>query len=87
MWSHPETIVRVLLAILGFAGALFAPWPFPVLCMILLSLRFAAWEVPLIGFFIDMMWLPGNHFMIPYFMIFGIALVWLASPVRRQLLL
>jgi hypothetical protein len=55
--------------------------------MVLLSLRFAAWEVPLIGLYMDFLWLPGGHFMMPYFLIFGIAVVWLASPLRRQLLL
>jgi len=87
MWFPPETVVRVFLALAGCAAALFAPWPFAVACMVLLSLRFAAWEVPLIGLLMDLLWLPETHFMIPYCTVFGIAVVWLASPLRRQLLL
>ena len=88
MWSHPETLVRTLLVLVGCIGMLFAPWWVPLTCMILLSLRFAAWEVPLMGLLMDFLWLPsGAHFMFPLFAIFGIVLVWCTSPLRKQLLL
>jgi len=88
MWYHPEKFVRTFLALAGFLGALFAPWWVPLGCMILLSLRYSAWEVPLIGLCVDFLWLPsGGHFMVPVFTLLGIIIVWAASPLRRQLLL
>ncbi len=83
-----ETSTRVALALAGFFGVLFAPWWVPLSCMILLSLRYAAWEVPLIGLLLDFLWLPsGEHFAVPIFTLLGIIVVWAASPLRRQLLL
>jgi hypothetical protein len=88
MSYRPETVVRILLALAGLFGALFAPWWVPLICMILLSLRYPAWEVPLTGLLMDLVWLPsGGHFAIPLFTILGIIIVWLAAPLRRQLLL
>ena len=84
----PETYLRIFVAFVGFVGALFAPWWVPLICMILLSLRFTAWEVPFIGLLIDFLWLPsGTGFHPPLFMLIGIALVWIASPLRKQFLL
>lgn len=83
-----ETYLRVFVALIGFFGALFAPWWVPVICMVLLSLRFTAWEVPFIGLLIDLLWLPGNNTVsIPVFTLIGIVLVWVASPLRKQFLL
>jgi hypothetical protein len=88
MSYHLETPVRLILALAGFFGVLFAPWWVPLVCMILLSLRYAAWEVPIIGLCMDLVWLPsGGHFAIPVFTLLGIIIVWSASPLRRQLLL
>ena len=88
MSSRSEKILRVFVAIAGFSGVVFAPWWLPVICMVLLSLRYAAWEVPLIGLLMDLAWLPaGGHLAIPVFTLLGIAVVWLTSPLRRQLLL
>lgn len=87
MWYRSEVSVRVLVALAGFLGVLFAPWWVTPVCMVLLSLRYAAWEVPLMGFCMDCLWLPGGHFSVPVFTILGIVVVWFASPLRRQLLL
>jgi hypothetical protein len=87
MSSPLEKYVRIALALIGIIGALFAPWWLAVTCMVLLSLRFPAWEVPFIGLTIDLLWLPGDGFHIPVFTLLGILLVWLASPLRRQFLL
>ncbi len=85
MWS-PADLFRALLAALAVVGALVAPWWLPAACMLLLSLRFDAWEVPLIGLWVDLLWLPTPH-SIPWFTLYGIAVVWLAAPLRKQLLL
>ena len=80
--------MRTFIALVAVTSALFAPWWVPALFMIALSLRYEAWEVPLVGFFMDLLWLPqGGHLILPMYTIFGIAVVWLASPLRKQLLL
>jgi hypothetical protein len=87
MWSRPEHLARAGLAIAAVLGALFLPWWVPALCMTLSSLRFPAWEVPLIGLFMDFLWQPADHFALPLFTIFGIIIVWVTRPLRKQLLL
>ncbi len=80
------TSIRVLLALVGFLGIFSAPWWVPLICMIALSLRYYAWEVPFIGLFMDLMWLPEAGFQIPMFLIGSIALVWICAPLRQQFL-
>lgn len=80
-------LARIVLVLLALLGALFMPWWVPVLCMLVLSLRYEAWEVPLIGLWMDLLWLPGGHLGIPYFTLFGLFVAWAATPIRRQLLL
>lgn len=78
--------VRLALDVLALVFALFGPWWLPLLCMILLSLRFPAWEVPVLGLFMDFLWMPSTTFF-PYYTLAGIALLILSAPIRRQLLL
>jgi hypothetical protein len=89
--SYPRSnVVRIALALVGAFGALFLAWWVPLICMILLSLRWAAWEVLMIGLFMDFLWLPGSGsggFHLPFFTIGGIALVWMCAPLRAQFLM
>ncbi len=79
--------IRIFLAIGGLASVLFAPWWVPLLCMLILSLRYPAWEVLAIGLLMDFMWLPGGvGFSIPLFTILVICIVWMFGPLRNQLL-
>lgn len=88
MSSNLETSVRILLAIVGFVGAVIAPWWVPLACIVLLCLRFAAWEALAIGLFMDLLYLPhGAHFSVPLYTLFAIAAVWLMQPMRAQFLL
>lgn len=87
MLYRSEKTVRICVALAGFFGMLFAPWWVPLICMVLLSLRYAAWEVPIMGLCMDLLWLPGGHLTIPIFTVLGIIIVWVASPLRRQLLI
>ncbi|MBI5457158.1 hypothetical protein HY971_00310 [Candidatus Kaiserbacteria bacterium] len=80
------TSIRVILALIGFLGIFFAPWWVPLICIIALSLRYPAWEVPIIGLLMDLLWLPGEGFQIPLFLIGSIALVWVCAPLRSQFL-
>lgn len=79
-----RTSIRIAIALLGITSVLFAPWWVPLLCMIVLSLRYPAWEVPLIGLFMDLMWLPATGFELPLFLIGGILLIWICAPLRSQ---
>ena len=82
-------IARISIALVGIAGAFFAPWWLPAVCMVLLSLRWRAWEVPLLGLLIDFLWLPAGSPLIhvPLFTLTGLAIVWLFEPMRSQFLL
>ncbi len=86
IFSPSETKIRTLVALVGLLGAFFAPWWVPLVCMIGLALRYPAWEVLFIGLTIDLLWLPGEHFEAPVFLITGIALVWICAPLRNQFL-
>ena len=81
--------VRVFLGILGILGTLFAsPWV-PVACIVLLALRFAAWEAIFIGFAMDLLWLPTGSLLhpFPFFTVGALLLVWALEPLRRQFLI
>lgn len=60
-----------------------------VIVMIMLSLRFRAWEVVLIGLATDLLWHPGPGILapLPLFTIGAALLVWGLEPLRKQLLL
>jgi len=83
-----ENSVRIGVAALGFFGALYiSPWV-PVVCIVLLAIRFRAWEAIVLGVFIDLMWLPGGHFAsLPLFTMGSIVVVWLLEPLRSEFLL
>ncbi len=78
---------RLAIAIIGFLGAIIAPPWVPVIAIVALSVRFRAYEAILIGFFVDMLWLPaalpGSW---PLFTIGSIALVWVLEPLRLEFL-
>ena len=81
--------MRHVLAIIGFVGSLvLAPWV-PIACIILLAVRYRAWEAILLGAFIDLLWLPtgiGWH-TLPSFTIAAIVIVWGFEPLRAQFLI
>ncbi len=81
-----EIKIRFFFAVIGIAGAFFAPWWVPLICMIALALRYPAWEVLFIGLVMDLLWLPGEGFEMPVFLIAGIVLVWICAPLRQQFL-
>ncbi len=89
MWLRPGRIVRVALIVAAIAGALCAPLWVPLSCMLALSVRYRAVEVPFIGLCVDLLWLPsvGWAHPLPLFTILGVALLWLFEPLRRELLL
>jgi hypothetical protein len=87
MSYHHVISVRTFLAVVGVIGVFIAPWWVPLVCMLILALRYASWETLFIGLLMDLVWLPGGGFPIPLFTIGGIALVWIFMPLRRQFLI
>src|SRR6185295_13300338 len=60
MSNRLENSVRIFVAALGFVGAMFiSPWV-PIVYIVLLALRFRAWEAVVLGAFVDFLWLPGS---------------------------
>ncbi len=86
IFSPSETKIRAVLCLVGLLGAFFAPWWVPLICMIGLALRYPAWEVLIIGLVMDLLWLPGEGFHTPVFLIGAIVLVWICAPLRNQFL-
>lgn len=81
-----ETSIRIALAALGLVSVFFAPWWVPLICMLVLSVCYPAWEVLVIALVMDLVWLPGTGFELPLFLIGGIALVWICAPLRSRFL-
>ncbi len=78
---------RLAIAAIGFLGALIAPPWVPMLCVVVLALRFRAAEAVLIGFFMDMLWIPaGLPAMLPLYTIASIIIVWGLEPLRLEFL-
>lgn len=89
MWYRLSNKVRPILAVVGFLGAVVAPPWVPLIAMLLLALRFAAWEIVAIGFFVDLIWFPlsaGGLASLPIFTLIGIVLVWGLEPLRSEFL-
>ncbi len=81
-----ETKIRIVVGLVGFVGAFFAPWWVPLVCIILLALRYPSWEALFIGLVMDLLWLPSGGFHIPVFLTAAIVLVWICAPLRNQFL-
>ncbi len=81
--------MRATLAFVGFVSALVLPPWVPILCIVLLSVRYRAWETLAIGALIDYTWLPFATAMqsLPLCTVIAILLVWGLEPLRRQFLL
>jgi hypothetical protein len=78
-------LLRIAVAVIGFLSAIFLPWWIPVICIIILALRWRAWEAIFLGVFMDLLWLsPGVG--LPLFTIFAIAIVWVFEPLRNEFL-
>ncbi|MBM3272614.1 hypothetical protein FJY94_05070 [Candidatus Kaiserbacteria bacterium] len=78
--------MRYLLVAIGVIGALVAPPWVPVIAIVALSVRWQAWEAPMIGLLVDFMWLPAGLSLaaIPYYTLLSLAIVWFLEPVRAR---
>ncbi len=82
------TSIRVLLGALGLFGILSGPWLLTPISIVLLSLRFRAWEALFLGLLMDLTFEPAGGFFhsIPLFTLGAILVVWVFEPLRKQLL-
>jgi len=87
MSFHLKNKVRVSLFFLGVIAVVFTPPWVPLIVMVAAALRYAAWEVLLIGLFADLVWLPALPVSLPLFTIASLVLVWGFEPLRREFLL
>ena len=86
MYYLRNNSIRVVLGAVGFLGALFASPFLPLIAMILLTLRFRAWEVLLLGLVMDFLWLPGLFlYPVPLFTVGALILLWGLEPLRNEL--
>ena len=89
MWflSKNSTLLRTVLVLVALIGVIVGPPWLPLLCMILISLRWAAWDVLLIGLLEDFLWMPDTVLQgIPFYTITALILVWGLDPLRREFL-
>jgi hypothetical protein len=84
-----QNSVRVVIALFGIISVFILPWWVGVACIVLLALRYQAWEAIVIGALIDLTWLPSNPtaHALPVFAILAIIIVWGFEPLRAQFLL
>ena len=80
-----ENNFRIGLTLLGVMAAIFGPAWFTLVPMVLLSMRFRAWEVIVLGLLTDFLWLPGLR--LPLYLVAAIVIVWVFEPLRKELLL
>lgn len=76
---------RAIFVCIALAGIFVGPWWITPFAMLLLALRFQAWEVPCIGLCADVLW--GAHGFLPLYTLFGLILTWVFEPLRERLLL
>ena len=82
------SLFRVGLALFGFGSIFFLSPIFVFLIMIILSVRFRAWEALFMGLIMDFMWAPGQSMMmlVPFATLLSIFIVWALEPLRSELL-
>ena len=83
--------LRIIVAAIGFIGVVFLPPWVPLLCIVLLAVRFRAGDAILIGAFMDLTWLPSGMIFssihtLPLFTVAALLIVWGFEPLRAQFL-
>ena len=80
--------MRPLVVFAGFLGVVIGLVWLPLVAMILLAVRYRAWEIVIIGLLLDFAWQPLGPFVsaLPVFTVVSIILVWIFEPIRTQFL-
>jgi hypothetical protein len=81
-------MIRVIVGLFGFTSIFFLSPIFVFLAVIILSVRYRAWEALFMGLILDFMWSPGGSMMmlIPFATLLSIFIVWALEPLRSELL-
>jgi hypothetical protein len=80
--------MRIALSLFTVIAAFFLPTWVAFFGIVLLALRYRAWEAIIIGALIDLTWLPQTAFhTLPLCTILSIVIVWGFEPLRQQFLL
>src|SRR3989344_1238649 len=83
--------IRPALGLFGLFCAFIAPPWVTLLVMIILALRYRAWEVLVLGLLVDLLWFTPSSVegftLLPLFTFAGLALVWGFEPLRREFLI
>lgn len=86
--NSPAGIFRAFIGGISFASVLFAPPWIPLVCAGILTLRFRAWEILLMGVLIDLLYAPpGGLYGIPIpATLTAFILLVVFEPFRQKLL-
>ncbi len=81
--------LRITLALALCVSALFLAWWVSIILMIALAAHSRAWEIILVGFLMDCIWLPAGGLFspVPVFTLAAIAIAWLFEPIRSRILI
>lgn len=80
-----EAKIRTGIFIAGILSALYCPWWLTLSLIILVLLRFRAWEVLVLAACVDLVYMPATlHW--PFFLIASIGIAWALEPLRSALL-
>ena len=79
-----STSLRIAIAAVGFAGAIFLPVWVPAIAILVLAFFWRSWEALMLGLLVDFLWLPMHSF--PLFTLGAILVVWALEPVRNEFL-
>lgn len=86
--SSLELVLRGVLVVIAYVGAVMLPYWVPLMCLVLLSLRFRAWEAIGVGLLMDFLWVPASASVpLPVFTVITIIILWMFEPLRSEFLL
>ncbi|HEY4517223.1 MAG TPA: hypothetical protein VJG64_04765 [Candidatus Paceibacterota bacterium] len=77
-------MIRILIATVGFVGAIFLPVWVPITAILISAFFWRASEAMLLGLFVDFLWLPVGG--VPWVTLGAVAVVWLFEPIRSEFL-
>jgi hypothetical protein len=86
---HNENTVwlRILVVLIGLVCITLFPWWINGLCMILMVVRYRAWEVLIFASAMDVLYAaPSSHIFFPWCTAGALALLWVCEPLRRHFL-
>ena len=86
VFKHALSMIwlRIAIFVVSVVGGLYVSAWIPAAGILLLSLRWRAFEALALGLGMDFFWLPVGH--VPLFTLGAILVVWIMEPIRREFL-